>query len=168
MVDNFNRPQVYISRKEDEEALKNDFLTSGYKSKSEYLYSLLMKGLKSKSDDASAKVVSTFLERIESMENIVKRLDSKMDETQKTLGDYSVTFFDIAGELNRLLDGQEGLSSEIKSLDFKMNGIRSGIQSLKDASDSMKSQLDSMKGNIAPKKEEAKDNKSVIGRLLKR
>lgn len=168
MVDNFNRPQVYISRKEDEEALKSDFLDSGYKSKSEYLYSLLMKGLKSKSDDASVKVVSTFQERIETIENTVKRLDSKMDEIQKTLGDYSMTFFDIISELNRLSDGQEGVSSEIKNFDFKMNGIRSEIKSLKETSDSMKSQLDSLKENIAPKKDESKENKSVIGRFLKR
>lgn len=168
MADNFNRPQVYISRKEDEESLKSDFLTSGYKSKSEYLYSLLMKGLKSKSDDASAKVVSTFVERIESIESTVKRLDSRMDEIQKTLVDYSGTFFDITSELNRLSDGQEGVSSEIKNLDFKMNGIRSGIQSLKETSDSMKSQLDSIKEAVAPKKEESKENKSVIGRFLKR
>lgn len=168
MVDNFNRPQVYISRKEDEEALKNDFFNSGYKSKSEYLYSLLMKGLKSKSDDASAKVVSTFLERIESIESTVKRLDSKMNEIQKTLGDYSGTFFDIISELNRLSDEQKGVSSEIKNLDFKMNGIRSEIKSLKETSDSMKSQLDSLKENVTPKKDEAKENKSVIGRFLKR
>ena len=168
MVDNFNRPQVYISRKEDEEALKSDFLTSGYKSKSEYLYSLLMKGLKSKSDDASAKVVSTFRERIESIESTLKRLESKADEIQKTLGDYGVTFFDIASELNRISNEQEGVSSEIKNLDFKMNGIRSEIKSLKENSDSMKSQLDSMKEAVAPKKDETKENKSVIGRFLKR
>ena len=168
MADNFNRPQVYISRKEDEEALKSDFLGSGYKSKSEYLYSLLMKGLKSKSDDASAKVVTTFLERIESIESTVKRLDSKMDEIQKRLGDYSGTFFDIVSELNKLADEQEGVSSKIKNIDFKMNGIRSGIQNLKETSDSMISQLDSMKENIAPKKDEPKENKSVIGRILKR
>lgn len=168
MADNFNRPQVYISRKEDEEALKNGFLASGYKSKSEYLYSLLMKGLRSKSDDASAKVVSTFLERIESIESAVERLESKMDEIQKRFGEYSVTFFDIASELNKLADEQEGVSSEIKNLDFKTNGIRSGIQSLKETSDSMKSQLDLMKETVAPKKDEPKENKSVIGRLLKR
>lgn len=168
MADNFNRPQVYISRKEDEEALKNDFLTSGYKSKSEYLYSLLMKGLKSKSDDASAKAVMTFLERIENIENNVKRLESKADEMQKTLGEYSVTFFDIIGELSKLTDGQEGVSSKIKDIDFGMNGIRSGIQVLKETSDSMKNQLDSMMETAAPRKDEAKENKSVIGRFLKR
>lgn len=168
MADNFNRPQVYISRKEDEEALKNDFLTSGYKSKSEYLYSLLMKGLKSKSDDASAKAVMTFLERIENIENNVKRLESKADEMQKTLGEYSVTFFDIIGELSKLTDGQEGVSSKIKDIDFGMNGIRSGIQVLKETSDSMKNQLDSMMETATPRKDEAKENKSVIGRFLKR
>lgn len=41
---NFTRPQIYISKKEDIEKLKKDFIDNGYTSLSRYFNELIMLG----------------------------------------------------------------------------------------------------------------------------
>lgn len=166
MGESFNRPQVYISRKEDEEALRADFLKSGYKSRSEYLYSLIMKGLRSDENDASAKVVEPFLAKVDQMTDDVKRLESKTDGIDKTLADFSFNIFDLAAELDRLEKQlqNDATSKSIDSIRYEINTMRKEISDIGRSLGTMKGQLDSLKETIDGK-DAPKEKDTFFGRL---